>query len=100
MKNIIIVTVVVLVVLFSGFIFLNNKVTQKEQINQDQLSQFTPPPSAKTATATANPTDAKITKMKIEDIKVGTGDEAVSGKKVTVNYLGTLTNGTKFDSSY
>ena len=38
--------------------------------------------------------------LKIEDIKVGTGDEAVKGKKVTVNYLGTLTNGTKFDSSY
>ncbi|HEX6977621.1 MAG TPA: FKBP-type peptidyl-prolyl cis-trans isomerase [Patescibacteria group bacterium] len=37
--------------------------------------------------------------LKIEDIKVGTGDEAVSGKKVTVNYVGTLTNGTKFDSS-
>ncbi len=37
--------------------------------------------------------------LKIEDIKVGTGDEAVSGKKVTVNYVGTLTNGVKFDSS-
>ena len=36
----------------------------------------------------------------IEDIKVGEGLEAVSGKKVTVNYSGTLTNGTKFDSSY
>lgn len=35
-----------------------------------------------------------------EDLMVGTGDEAVSGKKVTVNYLGTLTDGTKFDSSY
>jgi len=31
---------------------------------------------------------------------VGTGDEAVNGKKVTVNYSGTLINGTKFDSSY
>ncbi len=37
--------------------------------------------------------------LKIEDIKVGTGDEAVAGKKVTVNYVGTLTNGVKFDSS-
>ncbi|MFH1971841.1 MAG: FKBP-type peptidyl-prolyl cis-trans isomerase [Patescibacteria group bacterium] len=36
----------------------------------------------------------------IEDILVGEGTEAVDGKKVTVNYLGTLTNGTKFDSSY
>ncbi|MBU0998405.1 FKBP-type peptidyl-prolyl cis-trans isomerase [Patescibacteria group bacterium] len=36
----------------------------------------------------------------VEDIKVGEGLEAIDGKKVTVNYLGTLTNGTKFDSSY
>ena len=36
----------------------------------------------------------------MEDIKVGSGLEAVSGKKVTVNYKGTLTDGTEFDSSY
>ena len=38
--------------------------------------------------------------LKIEDESVGTGDTAVAGKKVTVNYSGTLTDGTKFDSSY
>src|SRR2546423_3347110 len=37
--------------------------------------------------------------LKIEDLKVGTGTEAKSGKQVTVHYVGTLTNGTKFDSS-
>jgi FKBP-type peptidyl-prolyl cis-trans isomerase FkpA len=37
--------------------------------------------------------------LKSEDIKVGDGAEAVSGKKVTVHYVGTLTNGNKFDSS-
>jgi FKBP-type peptidyl-prolyl cis-trans isomerase len=34
------------------------------------------------------------------DEVVGTGDEAVAGKTVSVNYTGTLTDGTKFDSSY
>ena len=35
----------------------------------------------------------------IEDQKVGTGPEATAGKDVTVHYVGTLTNGQKFDSS-
>jgi FKBP-type peptidyl-prolyl cis-trans isomerase len=38
--------------------------------------------------------------FKIEDIEVGTGSEAETGKRVTVDYEGTLTDGTKFDSSY
>ena len=37
--------------------------------------------------------------MKIEDLKVGTGAEAKSGQTVHVHYVGTLTNGSKFDSS-
>ncbi|HYO52287.1 FKBP-type peptidyl-prolyl cis-trans isomerase [Archangium sp.] len=37
--------------------------------------------------------------LKVEDVKVGTGTEATSGKTVTVHYVGTLTNGSKFDSS-
>ncbi|TGM57891.1 FKBP-type peptidyl-prolyl cis-trans isomerase [Leptospira adleri] len=35
----------------------------------------------------------------IKDIRVGTGKEAFSGSNVTVHYVGTLTNGKKFDSS-
>lgn len=37
--------------------------------------------------------------LQIEDTKVGTGDEAKAGKRVTVHYHGTLTNGSKFDAS-
>lgn len=39
-------------------------------------------------------------KFKIEDIKVGEGREVTGGDYVTIHYLGTLENGTKFDSSY
>ncbi len=35
----------------------------------------------------------------IEDKVLGDGDEAISGKTVTVNYTGTLVNGDQFDSS-
>jgi FKBP-type peptidyl-prolyl cis-trans isomerase FkpA len=37
--------------------------------------------------------------LKVDEVKVGTGAEAASGKTVTVHYVGTLTNGSKFDSS-
>jgi FKBP-type peptidyl-prolyl cis-trans isomerase len=38
--------------------------------------------------------------LRITDLVIGSGTEAVSGKVVVVNYRGTLENGTEFDSSY
>ncbi len=35
----------------------------------------------------------------LQDLQVGTGDEAVAGTNVSVHYEGWLPNGTKFDSS-
>lgn len=37
--------------------------------------------------------------LQMENLKEGTGAEATAGNKVSVHYVGTLTNGTKFDSS-
>lgn len=52
-------------------------------------------------TATINAlSQNNMDELKIEDEKIGTGETAVAGKKVTVNYSGTLTNGAKFDSSF
>lgn len=50
----------------------------------------------------ASPTmsQPQVTKLEITDEKEGTGSAVKAGDKVEVNYLGTLLNGTKFDSSY
>ena len=37
--------------------------------------------------------------MKSDILKVGTGQEAQAGNRVAVHYVGTLTDGSKFDSS-
>ena len=37
--------------------------------------------------------------LAIEDLRPGTGAEARAGQRVTVHYVGTLTDGTEFDSS-
>ena len=41
-----------------------------------------------------------VTQLKVDDLQVGTGAEAVDGKKVSVQSTGWLVDGTKFDSSY
>ena len=62
-----------------------------------------PSPAAKPAQAPAAgpafpaPT---VTQLKVEEIKIGTGAEALEGKKVSVQYTGWLVTGAKFDSSY
>lgn len=37
--------------------------------------------------------------LQFEDLRAGNGDEAKAGQTVTVHYVGTLTDGSKFDSS-
>jgi FKBP-type peptidyl-prolyl cis-trans isomerase FkpA len=40
-----------------------------------------------------------MAQLEMQDVQVGSGDAASSGKRVSVHYVGTLTDGRKFDSS-
>ncbi len=70
-------------VFYGIFIYKKSPTPRQEQQPQTSLSS----PAAKT--------DLQIT-----DEKIGTGKEAKTGNTITVNYIGTLENGAKFDSSY
>ena len=61
------------------------------------VSQAAP---AKKSSAKAPKVIAKASGLKIQDLRVGTGQIARAGQSVTVNYRGTLSNGTLFDQSY
>jgi peptidylprolyl isomerase len=96
----------------TGIFFLSNQKVENSKINLTPTTYSSPTPIITTptnaiittqpATAGANMDNVITTEggLQIQDLTVGIGQEVKSGDTVTVNYLGTLTNGTKFDSSY
>lgn len=89
-------SIIIIVIIFAVLILITKSVKVSG-------GQETPTPSpTQTVQATQEPMNNSTpsASLKIEDVKVGTGVEAVPGKRVTVTYVGTLTDGTKFDSSF
>lgn len=82
MKRAIIPLLLVIIVIVAAF-YLNTNMKK----NNSENTKKTSVPDA-------------LNKLKIEDIKVGTGRQVYAGDTVVMHYVGTLTDGTKFDSSY
>ncbi len=122
-KNIVPFVIVLLVIFvgIGGIFFLSNQGTSVPSQNPSDLiptlfpaQNSTPTPVTQipaiisqspvlgAATAGANMDNYVTTAdgLKYLDEVVGTGQIVKSGDTVTVNYVGTLENGTKFDSSY
>ncbi len=73
--------------------FATNSIPQANAIATTQISMTSPKSESKSEIIT---TDSGL---KYQEIVVGTGAAPKKGKKVTVHYIGTLADGTKFDSS-
>ncbi len=94
MKYIAIVIIIVFILGGLTLAFLGNRPATQEPPQQEQTNT----PAAQPQTQSGQiPVENKIG---IEEIKIGTGTEAKAGNTVSVQYTGTLLNGTKFDSSY
>ncbi|HVU06259.1 MAG TPA: FKBP-type peptidyl-prolyl cis-trans isomerase [Candidatus Paceibacterota bacterium] len=66
---------------------------------QDQNGSQYASQAAATANATTMQNISTTKGLEIYDEQVGSGATATAGKTITAHYVGTLTNGTKFDSS-
>lgn len=82
MNKIIIITMLIIIGIVGVFIYNKNQKSQSDKINNLENMN-------------------KLIKngVQIEIIKEGTGEVAKNGNTVAVHYVGTLENGTKFDSS-
>jgi FKBP-type peptidyl-prolyl cis-trans isomerase len=93
----VLIAIIALMFLATGIYIFNLKSQQKkawEEINSknEQLESE--------ANMAASEAAALVPELVIEDVVVGKGAEVKSGDVVSIDYEGTLLDGTKFDSSY
>ncbi len=99
------VTPIVIIAVLAGTFMILSKNPNEAPVSSDQLAnqsnnrteEITPELQI---SPVVTQTNKSMDKLKIEDIKVGTGPEVKSGDTISINYLGTLEDGKKFDSSY
>jgi len=95
LKYLIPVTILIIgFIFYMDFISLSNEVTS--DLDQEQIDELLDENQDNQSEVNVERNE----EVQIEDLIVGEGVEAKDGDKITVNYVGTLTDGTKFDNSY
>lgn len=89
---------IILIVIVVGFYF-GYQYIQSNPIVQPNEEVVLPKPQKNCEKNNQIDQKALMEKIKITILKEGTGDGAENCDDITVHYTGTLTNGTKFDSS-
>lgn len=95
-KNILIITIIVILVGLAVWYLMYKNGQIKNDIYGSPSPTPTPTPDLQVS---PGPVTQLPGGLKIQDIVVGTGQEAKVGKTLSVHYVGALENGTKFDSS-
>jgi len=106
MKTILIVLVLVIIIGGGAWWYFKRQQPFETDISPDSSESAEEIPSSALPESSARETPVapasnvtNVTKLMIEEIKVGEGAEAKAGDTVRVHYTGWLTNSTKFDSS-
>lgn len=106
-KNIIPFFIVLIVIIIGAagiyFIINNKQDMANSNINlqsSDQKAQAQTPTATPTVVPTIISSQTLSDGLIIEEEKIGTGSAVKSGDTIIINYIGSLLNGQKFDSSY
>ncbi len=96
-KTVFAFTLIIILFGIAAFVFYKkgSNSAQEANVGLDLQATSTPSPTA----ATENTMTTMDNGLKIQDLKVGTGPEAKAGDTISVNYIGSLENGTVFDAS-
>jgi FKBP-type peptidyl-prolyl cis-trans isomerase len=99
-KKIVVPIIILIIAIFGIYLFMSQKNPGPTAVSVLNSTQSSTQSAETTQTPQNNSsTNYDIQGMKVEILKEGTGEGAKAADNIVVNYVGTLIDGTKFDSS-
>jgi len=98
MNKTVVISIIILIILIGGIYLIAQKNSGPAALSVSDAAQSSTQNTAQ-STQDVNSANFDMQGMKVEILKEGTGEGAKVGDNIVVNYVGTLTDGTKFDSS-